>query len=99
MKHIVAGQATQEAILNRLREYAHVTMITDNSAQSLLEACRDAACLQIGTWMKVTDDFLAQCPELRVVSRTGVGKTNVDIDAASKRGIMVLNTPHANTLR
>ncbi len=98
MKHVVVGQVTEEAILNRLREYAHLTVITNNDAQSLLEACRDAVCLQIGTWMKVTEEFLAQCPKMKVISRTGVGVDNVDVDAASRRGIMVLNTPHANTL-
>ncbi len=98
MREVVVGQATDEAVIKRLQEFAHVTVITDNNAQTLQEVCRDAVCLQIGTWMKVTDDFLARCPKLKVVSRTGVGVDNVDIDAASRRGVMVLNTPHANAL-
>jgi len=95
---VVVAQATDEGVLGRLRAHANVTVVTDNDAKSLTRACRDAVCLQVGTWVKVTDEFLEQCPKLKVVSRTGVGVDNVDIEAASKRGVLVLNTPHANTL-
>ena len=98
MDHVVVAQATDERILDRLRAAARVTVITNNDEAALLEACADAVCLQVGTWVKVTDAFLDRCPKLRVVSRTGVGVDNVDVSAASQRGILVLNTPQANTI-
>lgn len=98
MNHIVVAQATDEQILDRLREIARVTVITNNDEEALLAACADAVCLQVGTWVKVTEAFLDLCPMLKVVSRTGVGVDNVDIAAASRKGIMVLNTPQANSI-
>ena len=98
MQHVVVAQATNEKILEQLMAVARVTVITNNDEAALLEACADAVCLQVGTWVKVTDDFLSRCPLLKVVSRTGVGVDNVDVDAASRRGVLVLNTPQANTI-
>lgn len=98
MQKVVVAQATNEKILIPLRERAEVTVITNNDGGALLSACRDAECLQVGTWVKITEAFLAECPRLKVISRTGVGVDNVDVEAASKRGILVLNTPQANTL-
>ena len=98
MQHVVVAQATDESILKRLRAIARVTVITNNDEAALLEACADAVCLQVGTWVKVSEDFLSRCPLLKVVSRTGVGVDNVDIESASRRGILVLNTPQANAI-
>jgi D-3-phosphoglycerate dehydrogenase len=42
---------------------------------------------------KVTADVLAHATELRVIGRAGIGVDNVDVDAATKRGIVVMNTP------
>lgn len=98
MKHVVVAQATDESILKQLRAVANVTVIVDNDPDALLNACKDAVCLQVGTWVKITDDFLDHCPQMKVVSRTGVGVDNVDVEAARRRGILVLNTPQANTI-
>lgn len=98
MQHVVVAQATDERILNQLRALARVTVIDNNDEAALLAACADAVALQVGTWVKVTDEFLDRCPKMKVVSRTGVGVDNVDVEAASRRGILVLNTPRANTI-
>lgn len=98
MQKVVVAQATNEQILSRLRERAEVVVISNNDASALQAACVDAECLQVGTWVKITDAFLEGCPLLKVISRTGVGVDNVDVEAASRRGILVLNTPQANTL-
>ncbi|MBI5568995.1 MAG: phosphoglycerate dehydrogenase [Desulfomonile tiedjei] len=47
---------------------------------------------------KVTEDVLAVADNLKVVGRAGTGLDNVDIPAASKRGIVVMNTPGGNTV-
>ncbi len=47
---------------------------------------------------KVTADVLAEAQNLKVVGRAGAGLDNVDIPAASKRGIVVMNTPGGNTV-
>lgn len=46
---------------------------------------------------KVTPDFLQSTPTLRYIARAGVGVDNIDLTAASRRGIVVMNTPGGNT--
>lgn len=52
----------------------------------------------IRSGVKVTADVLANPGKLRAIARAGVGVDNVDIDAATAAGILVMNTPDANTL-
>ncbi len=47
---------------------------------------------------RVTDQLLAQASRLRVVGRAGVGVDNIDLDAATRRGILVMNTPGGNAV-
>ena len=47
---------------------------------------------------KVTADLIAAAPRLRAIARAGTGVDNVDVDAASARGIVVMNAPGANSI-
>ena len=47
---------------------------------------------------KVTREVMAKAPKLRVVGRAGVGVDNVEVEAATERGIVVMNTPSGNTI-
>lgn len=98
MAKIVVAQKTAAPVLNRLAHYGEVIEICSQDESEVREACKDAECLQIGTWMKVTADFLDATPALRVISRTGVGVDNVDVAAATARKILVLHTPGVNAL-
>jgi len=54
--------------------------------------------LAIRSATKVTEKLLAAAPRLKVVGRAGIGVDNVDIPAASKRGVIVMNTPFGNSI-
>lgn len=54
--------------------------------------------LVIRSATKVTEDIIAAAQNLRVIGRAGTGLDNVDIPAASQRGIVVMNTPEGNTI-
>ena len=54
--------------------------------------------LVIRSATKVTDDLLAAAKNLKVVARAGIGLDNVDIPAATKRGVVVMNTPTGNVI-
>jgi D-3-phosphoglycerate dehydrogenase / 2-oxoglutarate reductase len=54
--------------------------------------------LAIRSATKVTDKLLAQASNLKVVGRAGIGVDNVDIPAASKKGVIVMNTPFGNSI-
>jgi D-3-phosphoglycerate dehydrogenase len=54
--------------------------------------------LVIRSATKVTEDILEAAPNLKVVGRAGIGLDNVDIPAATKRGVVVMNTPTGNVV-
>ena len=58
----------------------------------------DADALIVRSATQVTAALIAAAPRLRVVARAGTGVDNVDLDAASGRGILVLNAPGANSI-
>lgn len=58
----------------------------------------DCAALIVRSAVKVTKDVLAKAPKLKIVGRAGVGVDNVDLDAATDAGVLVMNTPGGNAV-
>ncbi len=58
--------------------------------------CADA--LLVRSAVQVTREVLAKAPRLRVIGRAGVGVDNVDLDAATEAGVLVMNTPGGNAI-
>jgi len=54
--------------------------------------------LAIRSATKVTDKILAAAPNLKVIGRAGIGTDNIDKDAASRQGVIVMNTPYGNMI-
>ncbi len=61
------------------------------------EAAATASALVVRTYTRVDGALLDRLPDLRVVGRAGVGLDNIDLEAASARGVEVRSTPDANT--
>jgi D-3-phosphoglycerate dehydrogenase len=68
------------------------------SPDALLTAVPGAAALVIRSATTVTAEVLAAGTDLVVVGRAGIGLDNVDVAAATKRGVMVVNAPQSNVL-
>jgi D-3-phosphoglycerate dehydrogenase len=68
------------------------------SPGDLLEAIADVDALVIRSGTKVTQDVIDAAKNLKVIGRAGIGVDNVDVGAATKRGIVVMNTPGGNTI-
>lgn len=66
--------------------------------QELLAHLADADALVVRSATKVDRELLAAAVRLRAVARAGTGVDNVDLDEASRRGIIVMNTPGANSV-
>jgi D-3-phosphoglycerate dehydrogenase len=64
----------------------------------ILELVRDVHAIAVRSETKITAEVLAAAPLLKVVGRAGVGVDNVDVDAATERGVIVMNTPSGNTI-
>jgi len=71
---------------------------TGLSPEELAAAVGDYDGMIIRSGVKVTADVLANPGKLRAIARAGVGVDNVDLDAATAAGVLVMNTPDANTL-
>ena len=70
----------------------------DLDPDQLLDAVHDAAALIVRSATPVTGEVLAAAPDLVVVGRAGIGLDNVDVAAATRRGVMVVNAPQSNVL-
>src|SRR5207253_6441917 len=66
--------------------------------EELVDAVQGAAALVIRSATQVTADVLDAADELVVVGRAGIGLDNVDVEHATKRGVMVVNAPQSNIL-
>ena len=65
---------------------------------ALMAAVGDYDGLAIRSATKVTEKLLDAAPRLRVIGRAGIGVDNVDVPAASRRGVIVMNTPFGNSI-
>jgi D-3-phosphoglycerate dehydrogenase len=68
------------------------------SGEALRDAIKNAQGLIVRSETKVTRELLDQAEHLRVVGRAGVGVDNIDVPAATARGIVVMNAPDGNTI-
>ena len=64
----------------------------------LLPLVSDAVAIVVRSETKVTRKVIEAAPKLRVVGRAGVGVDNIDVEAATQRGVVVMNTPGGNTI-
>lgn len=65
---------------------------------AMIEAARNAHAIIVRSGAKVTAKVMEAAPNLKVVGRAGVGVDNIDVPVASKRGVVVMNTPGGNTI-
>jgi len=86
--------------LERLQAAQDVSfeLVRGPSREELREVLPEYDALIVRSSVRVDADLLATTTRLKVVGRAGAGLDNVDIDAASLRGVIVMNTPGANTI-
>jgi len=70
----------------------------DQLPDGLPAALADADALVVRSAVQVDDELMTHAPKLRVIGRAGVGVDNIDAEAATRRGIVVMNTPGANAV-
>ena len=97
---IVVSDDLPASALELLRSQAgwQVDAKSGRPAAELAAALADADALLVRSATKVTADLLSSAPKLRIVARAGTGVDNVDVAAASARGILVVNAPGANSI-
>ena len=96
---VLACDGIDPSAVRRIREAGHEVIEAKGlAAPDLLTALKGVQGLLVRSATKVTADVLAGAPELRVIVRAGTGLDNVDRAAADARGVVVRNTPDANTI-
>ena len=99
MKIVVADDLPASALdLLRAESGWEVDARPGRKPADLIKDLADADALMVRSATKVTNDLLAAAPRLRIVARAGTGVDNVDVEAASARGILVVNAPGANSI-
>ena len=98
-KILVADSISQRGLEELSRDDSlAVSVKTGLSERELLEIIPEFSALVVRSQTKVTAGVLKAGGSLRVVGRAGVGVDNVDVEAATRRGVVVLNAPGGNTV-
>ena len=97
MRILVAEPLAEEGVA-LLREGHEVDVRTDLDRAAFLEALPGYDALVVRSQVHVDADALARAPRLTVVGRAGVGVDNVDLEAATRAGVVVVNAPTGNTI-
>src|SRR5271155_439507 len=100
MKIIVCDPISPKgiALLQQRPEFNVVVLPKRLTEAELIPLVADAVALVVRSETKVTKKIIEAAPKLRVVGRAGVGVDNVDIEAATQHGTVVMNTPGGNTV-
>src|SRR6266576_1994832 len=96
MKVIVADKISDRGV-KLLKEQPDWSVVM-TTKDSLNAEIVDADALIVRSATKVTAELLDRAKKLRAVGRAGVGVDNIDLDEATKRGVLVMSTPGGNAI-
>ena len=92
---LIADKLAQSTVA-ALGDQVEVRWVDGPNRPELLAAVADADALLVRSATTVDAEVLAAAPKLKIVARAGVGLDNVDVDAATARGVLVVNAPTSN---
>ncbi len=99
MKILVADRISPIGVdLFKAQQGFDVVEAYGSSPEQLLEHAKDADAIAVRSDSRITADIIAVAKNLKVVGRAGVGVDNIDIEAATDHGVIVMNTPTGNTI-
>jgi D-3-phosphoglycerate dehydrogenase len=100
MKILVCDPVSPQgiALLQKRPEFKVTVLNRKHTEAELLPLVADVHAIVVRSETKITRKLMEAASELRVVGRAGVGVDNVDVEAATQRGVIVMNTPAGNTI-
>ena len=99
MKVLIADKISPKGVqFLRSQPDFEVVEAYGSSVEKLRELVRDVQAIAVRSETKITAEIIAAAPKLQVVGRAGVGVDNVDLQAATAAGILVMNTPGGNSV-
>lgn len=98
MKKVLLTQEIHPSGRKLLEGKCKIVVAPDTTQKTLIEYAEDADAIILRSASKATQEVMDNAKNLKVISRTGMGVDNIDVKAATERGIMVCNTPRVNNL-
>ncbi len=98
MKIVLAEKVSPATLAVFAAEPGWEVLTHDKLPDGLAAALADADALVVRSAVQVDDALMEKASKLRVIGRAGVGVDNIDAEAATRRGIVVMNTPGANAV-
>ena len=95
---LIADELSAHAVAIFRRRGVEVDVRTGLKPPELETAIPDYDGLAVRSATKVTAELLAAATRLKIVGRAGIGVDNIDVAAATQRGVVVMNTPHGNSI-
>ncbi len=95
---IVLAEKVSPSTLAILQKEPGWNVVTADKITSLPEELKEADALIVRSAVQADAKLLADAPKLRIIGRAGVGVDNIDAAEATRRGIVVMNTPGANAV-
>jgi len=95
---ILVKEQIADSGVELLREHFDVDLGVDWSDEQLRERLPEYEGILIRSATKMTEELIELGSKLRVIGRAGVGVNNVDVPAATKRGVIVVNAPQSNVV-
>jgi D-3-phosphoglycerate dehydrogenase / 2-oxoglutarate reductase len=95
---IVIAEKISAAALEQLKEPEWTVLTADQLDGKLSEHLESADALIVRSAVQADAELISGAKKLRVIGRAGVGVDNIDLDAATRQGIAVMNTPGANAV-
>ncbi|MCV7401442.1 phosphoglycerate dehydrogenase [Mycobacterium fragae] len=93
---VLIADKLAESTVAALGDQVEVRWVNGPDREKLLAAVPEADALLVRSATTVDAEVLAAAPKLKIVARAGVGLDNVDVDAATERGVLVVNAPTSN---
>jgi D-3-phosphoglycerate dehydrogenase len=98
MPKVLVSDSIDQAGLDILSQVAQVDVKTGLPPEELVRIIPEYDALMIRSGTRVTQEVLEAGTQLKIIGRAGVGVDNVDVAAATRRGVVVVNSPEGNTI-
>ena len=98
MTKVLVSDPIDQAGIDILTQVAQVDQKVGLSPDQLKNIIGDYDGLMIRSGTQVTSDVISEAKKLRIIGRAGVGVDNVDVPTATRKGVLVVNSPGGNTI-
>lgn len=98
MAKVLVSDLIDQAGIDILSQVATVDINTGLSPEELVQIIPEYDALMIRSGSRITKEIIEAGTQLKIIGRAGVGVDNVDVNAATRRGVIVVNSPEGNTI-